>query len=127
MGETQNIKVNGNQRLKGFKFSNAVDQRMMVNYYQRMRERNNEASKRCRLKRRIKQDSLEKTRMMLESHREALGQRVAKLHKIKQILSDACRGIGKDDKDCECLDYCAMIKAVHREMPEICDLSNHRL
>jgi len=121
--------VNRDPQLKGSfpKFSNQVEQRMMVNYYQKMRERNNEASKRCRLKRRIKQDSLEKTRMMLESHREALGQRVAKLHKIKQILSDACRGIGKDDKDCECLDYCAMIKAVHREMPEICDLSNHRL
>jgi len=121
--------VTRDSQLKGSfpKFSNQVEQRMMVNYYQKMRERNNEASKRCRLKRRIKQDSLEKTRMMLESHREALGQRVAKLHKIKQILSDACRGIGKDDKDCECLDYCAMIKAVHREMPEICDLSNHRL
>ena len=100
---------------------------MMVNYYQKMRERNNEASKRCRLKRRIKQDSLEKARMLLESHREALGQRVAKLHKIKQILSDACRCIGKDDKTCECLDYCAKIKATKREMPDMIDLSNHQL
>jgi len=109
------------------KFSNPVEQRMMVNYYQKMRERNNEASKRCRLKRRIKQDSLEKARMLLESHREALGQRVAKLHKIKQILSDACRCIGKDDKTCECLDYCAKIKATKREMPDMIDLSNHQL
>ena len=99
----------------------------MVNYYQKMRERNNEASKRCRLKRRIKQDSLEKTRMLLEGHREALGQRVAKLHKLKQILSDACRCIGKDEKGCECLDYCAMIKAANREMPDLLDLSNHQL
>eukprot|EP00091_Calanus_sinicus_P022825 TRINITY_DN7452_c0_g1_i1.p1 TRINITY_DN7452_c0_g1~~TRINITY_DN7452_c0_g1_i1.p1 ORF type:complete len:303 (-),score=52.37 TRINITY_DN7452_c0_g1_i1:152-1060(-) len=78
-------------------------------------------------KKRIKQDSLEKTRMMLESHREALGHRVAKLHKIKQILSDACRCIGKDDKSCECLDVCAMIKAANREMPDLLDLSNYRL
>lgn len=130
--ESQDAKIDGDQAdlaLKGSfpKFSNQVEQRMMVNYYQKMRERNNEASKRCRLKRRIKQDSLEKTRMMLESHREALGNRVAKLHKIKQILSDACRCIGKDDKGCECLDYCAMIKAANREMPDLLDLSNYRL
>jgi len=127
--DSQDASLNVEEMLKGSfpKFSNQVEQRMMVNYYQKMRERNNEASKRCRLKRRIKQDSLEKTRMMLESHREALGQRVAKLHKIKQILSDACRCIGKDDKGCECLDYCAMIKAANKEMPELCDLSNHRL
>ena len=99
---------------------------MMVNYYQKMRERNNEASKRCRLKRRIKQDSLEKTRMLLESHREALGHRVAKLHRIKQILNDACRGI-RDEKDCECRDYCDMIRAANREMPDLLDLSNARL
>ena len=117
-----------------------------------MRERNNEASKRCRLKRRIKQvtivmivmvmkrrrnkkekreitfwnwfqDSLDKTKILLESHREALSHRfpfiffsfaqnlfhilqqqnwfssiffrVAKLHKIKNILNDACRSMGK--------------------------------
>eukprot|EP00090_Calanus_glacialis_P003095 TRINITY_DN1223_c0_g1_i1.p1 TRINITY_DN1223_c0_g1~~TRINITY_DN1223_c0_g1_i1.p1 ORF type:complete len:842 (+),score=128.13 TRINITY_DN1223_c0_g1_i1:33-2528(+) len=127
--ESQGVKIDGNEVLNGSfpKFSNQVEQRMMVNYYQKMRERNNEASKRCRLKRRIKQDSLEKTRMMLESHREALGHRVAKLHKIKQILSDACRCIGKDDKGCECLDYCAMIKAANREMPDLLDLSNYRL
>jgi len=126
--DCQEGKVNGNLLKGSFpKFSNQVEQRMMVNYYQKMRERNNEASKRCRLKRRIKQDSLEKTRMLLESHREALGQRVAKLHKMKQILSDACRCIGKDDKDCECLDYCAMIKAANREMPDLLDLSNYQL
>ena len=65
----------------------------MVNYYQKMRERNNEASKRCRLKRRIKQDSLDKTKILLESHREALSHRVAKLHKIKNILNDVCRSV----------------------------------
>ena len=95
---------------------------MMVNYYQKMRERNNEASKRCRLKRRIKQDSLDKTRILLESHREALSHRVAKLHKIKTILNDACRNIGEDP--CECREACNLIKCANREMPDLLDLSN---
>ena len=79
------MRVNGNQRVRGYKYSNSVEQRMMVNYYQRMRERNNEASKRCRLKRRIKQDSLEKTRLLLANQKETLKNRVAKLHKIKEF------------------------------------------
>jgi hypothetical protein len=107
---------------------NQVEQRMMVNYYQKMRERNNEASKRCRLKRRIKQDSLDKTRLLLESHREALSHRVAKLHKIKNILNDACRGMGHDDSQpCDCRSACGLIKAANREMPDLLDLSNRAL
>jgi hypothetical protein len=106
---------------------NPVEQRMMVNYYQKMRERNNEASKRCRLKRRIKQDSLDKTKILLESHREALSHRVAKLHKIKNILNDACRSMGKDDNQCNCRNACNLIKASNREMPDLLDLSNQAL
>ena len=117
------MKVNGNQRLKGFKYSNAVDQRMMVNYYQRMRERNNEASKRCRLKRRIKQDTLEKTRMMLENYQDVLKNRVSKLHKIKEILNDACRSSDKE----ACLNYCNLIKSTQREMPDCREFSNQQL
>jgi len=109
------------------KYSHQVEQRMMVNYYQKMRERNNEASKRCRLKRRIKQDSLEKTRQLLESHQEALGNRVAKLHKIKDILNDACRSTGREDHVCECLSFCAKIKKIQKEMPDFPDLSNHEI
>merc|ERR1719225_2085526 len=99
----------------------------MVNYYQKMRERNNEASKRCRLKRRIKQDSLDRTKILLESHREALSHRVAKLHKIKNILNDACRSMGKDDSQCDCRNACNLIKAANREMPDLLDLSNQAL
>jgi len=121
--ESKNIKVNGNQRLKGFKYSNSVDQRMMVNYYQRMRERNNEASKRCRLKRRIKQDTLEKTRMMLENYQDVLKNRVSKLHKIKEILNDACRSNDKED----CLSFCNLIKNTQREMPDYGQFSNQQL
>ena len=82
----------------------------MVNYYQKMRERNNEASKRCRLKRRIKQDSLDKTKILLESHREALSHRVAKLHKIKNILNDVCRSMGQDKTKYNCRQVCGFIK-----------------
>ena len=96
---------------------------MMVNYYQRMRERNNEASKRCRLKRRIKQDTLEKTRMMLENYQDVLKNRVSKLHKIKEILNDACRSNDKED----CLSYCNLIKNTQREMPDCREFSNYQL
>ena len=96
---------------------------MMVNYYQRMRERNNEASKRCRLKRRIKQDTLEKTRMMLENYQDVLKNRVSKLHKIKEILNDACRSSDKED----CLSFCSLIKNTQREMPDCREFSNQQL
>ena len=100
----RNIKVNGNQRLRGLKLTTAVEQKM-VNYYQRMRERNNEASKRCRLKRRIKQDSLEKTRLLLQSQQDVLKKRLAKLHKLKEILNNACRST-ENAEGCECAKYC---------------------
>ena len=96
---------------------------MMVNYYQRMRERNNEASKRCRLKRRIKQDTLEKTRMMLENYQDVLKNRVSKLHKIKEILNDACRSPDKE----ACLNFCNLIKNTQREMPDCREFSNQQL
>ena len=92
----QNLRCNseiGGVKTRRYR-SNAAEQRMMVNYYQRMRERNNEASKRCRLKRRIKQDSLEKTRLLLESQQDLLKNRVAKLNKIRDILNMACRAAG---------------------------------
>ena len=100
---------------------------MMVNYYQRMRERNNEASKRCRLKRRIKQDSLEKTRLLLESQKDTLKKRVAKLHKIKEILSNACRATGNDASSTECLKFCNLIKSCQRDMPDCNEYSNLQL
>ena len=96
---------------------------MMVNYYQRMRERNNEASKRCRLKRRIKQDTLEKTRMMLENYQDVLKNRVSKLNKIKEILNDACRSNDRED----CLSFCNQIKSTQREMPDCREFSNQQL
>ena len=121
----QEVKINGNQRVRGSRF--AVEQRMMVNYYQRMRERNNEASKRCRLKRRIKQDSLEKTRLLLESQKDTLKKRVAKLHKIKEILSNACRATGNDASSTECLKFCNLIKSCQRDMPDCNEYSNLQL
>lgn len=113
-GQEKNVRVNGHQRLRGLKLSNVAEQRM-VNYYQRMRERNNEASKRCRLKRRIKQDSLEKTRLLLESQQDTLKKRVAKLHKLKEILNNACRST-ENANGCECNKYCNLLKTTQKEM-----------
>ena len=121
------MRVNGNQRVRGYKYSNAVEQRMMVNYYQRMRERNNEASKRCRLKRRIKQDSLEKTRLVLASQKDILKNRVAKLQKIKEILKNACHATGNDASSSECLRYCNLIKCCQKDMPDCSEFSNLQL
>ena len=124
--DDKEVRVNGNQRIRGgYKYSNNVEQRMMVNYYQRMRERNNEASKRCRLKRRIKQDSLEKTRLLLESQQDVLKKRLDKLHKIKEILNNACRATGKEG--CECVKFCNMIKCAQKEMPDNNEYSNMQL
>ena len=120
----RNIKVNGNQRLRGLKLTTAVEQKM-VNYYQRMRERNNEASKRCRLKRRIKQDSLEKTRLLLQSQQDVLKKRVAKLHKLKEILNNACRST-ENAEGCECAKYCNLMKQCMKGMHD-CEHSNMRL
>jgi len=122
---------NGNDEIGGVKTrryrSNAAEQRMMVNYYQRMRERNNEASKRCRLKRRIKQDSLEKTRLLLESQQDLLKNRVAKLNKIRDILNMACRAAGNNAKNCECINFRTMIRNCHNEMPDESQYSNIQL
>ena len=123
----QEMRVNGNQRVRGYKYSNSAEQRMMVNYYQRMRERNNEASKRCRLKRRIKQDSLEKTRLLLANQKDILKNRVAKLHKIKEILKSACHATGNDASSAECLRYCNLIKCCQKDMPDCAELSNLQL
>ena len=95
--------------------------------FARMRKLNNEASKRSRLKRRIKQDSLEKTRQLLESHQVVLGNRVTKLHKIKEILNDACRSIWREDHVCECLSFYAKIKKILKEMADFPDISNHEI
>lgn len=126
-GDETEMRVNGNQRVRGYKYSNSAEQRMMVNYYQRMRERNNEASKRCRLKRRIKQDSLEKTRLLLANQKDILKNRVAKLHKIKEILKSACHATGNDASSAECLRYCNLIKCCQKDMPDCADLSNLQL
>ncbi|XP_023327436.1 uncharacterized protein LOC111700673 isoform X2 [Eurytemora carolleeae] len=77
--------------------SNHGDAGLMVNYYQKMRLRNNEASKRCRLKRRIKQESLEKTRLLLDRQRIILSQRLNRLNKIKLILGEACKELNTKD------------------------------
>jgi hypothetical protein len=41
------------------------------------------------------QESLEKTRLLLDRQRSILGQRVARLHKINKLLAEACRDISR--------------------------------
>jgi len=101
-----------------------------VNYHQRMRERNNEASKRCRLKRRIKQESLDHTRKLLERHRSILKQRVVRLEKIKILLTEAYHQFAnKSDSDghCNCVSYCQKIWEIKDEISEKNDVSNEQL
>ena len=96
------------------------------NHCQRMRKRNNEAVKRCRLKQRIQQVSLEKMRLLLANQNDILKNRVAKLHKIKEILKNACNATNNDSSSAECLQYCNQIKCCQKDMPD-CDISNLQL
>jgi len=118
-----------NEPLKDGIYERYIDpsqQKLMLNYYQKMRERNNEASKRCRMKRRLKQESLEKTKQLLEGHREALSDRIAKLQKFKGILNMACRH-GDEKGGCQCFKWVEEIKKANREMADFMSLSNGAL
>ncbi len=50
-----------------------------------MRERNNEASKRCRLKRRMKAESMEQQASQLLLSNKALKQRISKLERLGEV------------------------------------------
>jgi hypothetical protein len=56
-----------------------------------MRERNNEASKRCRLKRRLKAETLESQAQMLHISNRLLRQRIAKIEKICLIMKEGVK------------------------------------
>jgi len=78
-----------------------------------MRERNNEASKRCRLKRRLKAESLEGQLNYLSSANKMLKQRIVRMENISKVIKD---GISKiQPKDCNCLQTVALIQQVNRD------------
>ena len=57
-------------------------------FFQKMRERNNEASKRCRLKRRMKAVSMENQSSMLNMANKMLKQRIKRLEHVGVALRD---------------------------------------
>jgi hypothetical protein len=62
-------------------------------YYQKMRERNNEASKRCRLKRRMKAVSMENQSSMLNMANKMLKQRIKRLEHVGAALKEGVNKI----------------------------------
>ena len=90
-----------------------------------MRERNNEASKRCRLKRRLKADTVEQQAHNLSMSNKFLRQRISKLEKICVVLKDGVKRI--QSKDCGCLDTVAKLKKTNADCEDISNLSNRAL
>ena len=58
-----------------------------------MRERNNEASKRCRLKRRVKSETMEHQGTMLGLNNRWLKQRVSRMEALTKVLRDGVYAI----------------------------------
>ena len=60
----------------------------VIFFFQKMRERNNEASKRCRLKRRMKAVSMENQSSMLNMANKMLKQRIKRLEHVGVALRE---------------------------------------
>ena len=60
----------------------------VILFFQKMRERNNEASKRCRLKRRMKAVSMENQSSMLNMANKMLKQRIKRLEHVGAALKE---------------------------------------
>jgi len=73
----------------------------VVSYYQKMRERNNEASKRCRLKRRMKAVSMENQSSMLNMANKMLKQRIQRLEHVGAALKEGVKKIQAGQCACE--------------------------
>lgn len=101
------------------------EEKGVVTYYQKMRERNNEASKRCRLKRRLKAESLETQLNFLASANSMLKQRIARMESIGQVFKDGIQSIQL--KDCQCTQTVSLIKQINRRYKETMDLTNAAL
>eukprot|EP00096_Caligus_rogercresseyi_P007313 TRINITY_DN25140_c0_g1_i1.p1 TRINITY_DN25140_c0_g1~~TRINITY_DN25140_c0_g1_i1.p1 ORF type:complete len:665 (+),score=255.38 TRINITY_DN25140_c0_g1_i1:164-2158(+) len=105
-----------------------------ISYYQRMRIRNNEASKRCRLKRRLKAEQLEGQHNLLSLSNKLLKQRIARLNSIVNLLKNCVKDLqepegteGTEESPCTCLDTVAAIKKCNREGSDNSGLSTEEL
>ena len=92
---------------------------------QRMRERNNEASKRCRLKRRMKAESLENQANLLFMSNKLLKQRIAKLEKLGEVMKEGVKKI--QARDCRCMETVDEVRRVNGECSDVQGLSNGAL
>ncbi len=68
---------------------------------QRMRERNNEASKRCRLKRRMKAECMENQASLLTSANRMLKARITRLENVGAALREGVRMIQSGQCACD--------------------------
>ena len=75
-----------------------------------MREKNNEASKRCRMKRRLKAVSLEGHLDLLGLSNEMLKDRLARTEKICTVFREAIKNI--QPEGCSCIQAVEIIKQV---------------
>ena len=85
-----------------------------------MRERNNEASKRCRLKRRLKAETVEQQSHNLSVANKFLRQRISRLEKVCVVLKDGVKRI--QSKDCRCAETVARLKKTNADCHD--DFSN---
>lgn len=90
-----------------------------------MRERNNEASKRCRLKRRLKAESLETQAEILNTTNRYLKHRILKLEKVSHLMKEGV--LQAKSGACQCQDIVAKTKQLQFEFPEPHGLSTSAL
>lgn len=90
-----------------------------------MRERNNEASKRCRLKRRLRAEGLENQCNNLLMSNKLLKQRITRLENIGALLKDGVKKI--QTTPCKCPETIALIREQRRKFPDISEMTNSTL
>ena len=73
----------------------------LIFFLKRMRERNNEASKRCRLKRRMKAVSMENQSSMLSMANKMLKLRIMRLENVGAALKEGVKKIQAGHCDCD--------------------------
>ena len=81
--------------------------------FQRMRERNNEASKRCRLKRRMKAVSMENQAAMLHLSNKQLKARIQRLENVGAALKEGVKKIQAGQ--CACDHTVGLIRQTSRD------------
>ena len=77
-----------------------------------MRDLNNKASKRFRLKNRMNEDKDQIKRTVLESYNKILYERLSNLEEIKELLRNACNSIDDDVDNCDCLNLPRIMREI---------------